>query len=451
MSKVKKIKEVSVASLAEPIALSLVGKPANQVGFRVVRNDKGEEVSVPVRRVRRVRSEAHSAFLYISFPAGTAREDVDSVAKDFGIEGYEVVEEETRVLLRRADYEEPTAPTIDVNLGGGRKVTMLRTDERPTRAQEAGLQLIAITFDKEVFRSEADVSEYLAQKDIDTAQGRIDNTDTQYVFARSLGEVSGTVGKVELEPGVVVSVRRAEEDDMPQTIAVVVSEAAYGSWGWGQLDFAAALADVEFCNLSHEAIYRLQDVVYNIMFYSQLPVAARKELIYRAAAQFALYLGNLLDGLPAGVVLVNRSIKEKEQQTMTVKADQNQPGTASPAEDKPEYLTRADAQAMIQEAVAAAIAAKPVTEIQERSAPEPAASAPAANQNDSAVLASLEAITRSLATLNETVTAVTKRVDSVESTTHVRSDSDDTAPAVTDEPKKQKRDIFDGLFSQNMK
>lgn len=136
---------------------------------------------------------------------------------------------------------------------------------------------------------------------------------------------------------------------------------------------------------------------------------------------------------------------------MTVKADQNQPGTASTVEDKPEYLTRADAQAMIQEAVAAAIAAKPVTEIQERSAPEPAASAPAANQNDSAVLASLEAITRSLATLNETVTAVTKRVDSVESTTHVRSDSDDTAPAVTDEPKKQKRDIFDGLFSQNMK
>jgi len=215
MSKVKKVKEVSVASLAEPIALSLVGKPANQVGFRVVRNDKGEEVSVPVRRVRRVRSEAHSAFLYISFPAGTAREDVDSVAKDFGIEGYEVVEEETRVLLRRADYEEPTAPTIEVNLGGGRKVTMLRTDERPTRAQEAGLQLIAITFDKEVFRSEADVTEYLAQKDIDTAQGRIDNTDTQYVFARSLGEVSGTVGKVELEPGVVVSVRRAEEDDIP--------------------------------------------------------------------------------------------------------------------------------------------------------------------------------------------------------------------------------------------
>ena len=131
---------------------------------------------------------------------------------------------------------------------------------------------------------------------------------------------------------------------------------------------------------------------------------------------------------------------------MPVKADQNQPGTTSPTEDKPEYLTRADAQAMIQEAVAAAIAAKPVTETQERSAPEPAA-----NQNDSAVLASLEAITRSLATLNETVTAVTKRVDSVESTTHVRSDNDDTAPAVTDEPKKQKRDIFDGLFSQNMK
>ena len=452
----KKSKNVELATMVDPVALTLVEKPANQVAFRVVRGENGEEVSVPVKRVRRQRAESRSAFLHIEFPAGTTREEVEAEAKDFGLDGHSITETESGgFILRRTDSPQTDAPTISVNLGNGRTLTMLRTDgagEQKT-SKEDGLKLISISLDKEVFRSDEDVKSYLEQKAIDIADWGNENTDTHYVFTRSSEGSVGSAGKIELEDGVVVEVVRAEITDVPSSIAEVVSEAAYGSWGWGQLDFAAALMDVEFCNLTEKAIYKFRDVVENIMFYSRLPLAARKELIYRAASQFALYVGNLLDGLPAGVVLVNRSSNPKKESDMASKPNTQEietpatPGTDTAPEatnSNTETLTRADVQAMISEAVAAALAAKapeaPATEQVARSDEK----APEADPQDK-TLEALQVLTRSVEALTQSVSSVNERVGGLESTTVVRSDKGD-APTTTE---TSKRDVFAGVLSGN--
>ena len=450
----KKSKNVELATMVDPVAITLVGKPANQVAFRVVRGENGEEVSVPVKRVRRQRSESRSAFLHISFPPGTSRDEVEAEAKDFGIEGYEINEtEDGGIILRRQDAPDGDHPTISVNLGNGRSLTMLRTDAQSNQqpAKEDGLKLISISLDKEVFRSDDEAKSFLSQKAIDIADWANENTDTHYVFTRSSEGSVGSAGKIELEDGVVVGVVRAEVNDVPSSIAEVVSEAAYGSWGWGQLDFAASLMDVEFCNLTDSAIYKFRDVVENIMFYSRLPLAARKELIYRAAAQFALYLGNLLDGLPAGVVLVNRSSNQKKESEMTDKANQTQKqddnaGTASADNTAaPEYLTRADAQAMITEAVAAAIAAAKAPEAGEGKQVIRSEDEKNEEQKEDPTLSALQTLTRSVEALTQSVSAVNERVGGLESTTIVRSDAGD--PPTKTETKK--RDVFAGVLSRS--
>lgn len=441
----KKSKEVAVASMVDPIALTLVGKPANQVAFRVVRGENGEEVSVPVKRVRRQRAESRSAFLSISFPEGTTREAVEAEAKAFGLDGYDITEAESGgMVLRRKDAEATDSPTIEVNLGNGRTLTMLRTDSlgQSKAGAEDGLKLISIQLDKHVFRTDDEVKAYLDQKAIDIAGWGNENTDTHYVFTRSSEGSVGRAGKIEIEDGVVVAVTRAEQNDVPASIAVVVSEAAYGSWGWGQLDFAAALLDVEFCNLTESAVWKFRDVVENIMFYSQLSLAARKELIYRAAAQFALYLGNLLDGLPAGVVLVNRSSNQKKESDMPNPAQETESNveqtTAAVKPATPEYLTRADAQAMIADAVSAALAVAKAPEAPEASVER------SDTQPQDKTLEALQILTRSVEALTTSVSAVNDRVGGLESTTIVRSDSADT-PTTTE---TKKRDVFAGMLSR---
>jgi uncharacterized protein (DUF1697 family) len=439
--------------MVEPKTLSLVGHPANQVGFRVVRSDSGEEVATPVRRVRRTRSESRNAFLFVEFPAGTPREEVDEAAALYGITNYEVDVAEDRTVLRRADSPEYTGDRMSVNLGGGRKVVMARTDT-PSKEAGTGLQLISIEFDKAVFRTDEDVAAYLSDKSIDITTGAVENTDTHCIFTRSGVAAEGAQGKIEIDSGVVVSVVRADVPDLPQSISVVVNEAAYGSWGWGQLDFAAALADVEFSRLMEEAIYRFKDVVYNILFYSSTPLAQRKELIYRASAQFAIYAGNLIDGLPPGVVVITRSdMVQHKESSMSQQQTQNPPQAATAAPAQEAILTRADVQQIVSEsvtaavtsAVAAALDAQASIQSQQR-ADEVAATAAAvaapATQPDQ-----METLIRSIGALNDNVSKMAERLSTVENTTVVRSDAGN-APAAK---AAGKVDVFSGLLTKNLK
>lgn len=452
----KRTKNVQLSSMVGPKALTLVERPANQVAFRVVRSDNGEEVATSVRRVRRQRAESRSAFLSISFPAGTSREVVEGEAKQFGIEGHEIYEEGGVFVIRRSDTEHGDAPIMTVNIGDGRVVSMLRTDEPPSAARQDGLKLISIALDKEVFRSDEAAAAYLDQKAIDIAGWATENTATHYEYTREDVVVDSGEGKIEIEDGVVVQVARASEDDLPDSMYVVVSEAAYGSWGWGHLDFASALADVEFSNLTEAAASRFYGVVEQIMLHSRLPLAVRKELIYRAAAHYAMYLGNLLDGLPAGVVLVARSSNPKEEPDMAQIDDKNTETTATASAVENEQVatgasvdtvSRADVQAMIDSAVAAALAATSATTETAATTEVQRADESAADPKEAATLTLLQTLTRSVESLNASVAAVSERVVGIETTTLVRSDGNDHPTTTPTEAAKGS--VFDGILTRN--
>jgi hypothetical protein len=472
MAKIEKKREVNVLSMNEPKALTLTGRPANQVAFRVVRNADGSEVSVPVKRVFRRRASYADGFLCITLPEFAEEEEAAVVAEKFGITDYEVSERDGRIAIIRKDVDQET-PSIAVNIGEGMYAYISRGDESDTRVSDK-LKLISIEFDSAIFRSEEDVKAFAEKMGIDISEYRTENTDTHVTVTRHDVASDETVGRIQVEDGVAFCVVRSEEQDIPEQYYTVVSETAYGSWGWGQLDFAASLSDVEFSHQAEEATRIMRRVCEDILFYSALPVALRKELLYRAAAQYALYLGNLLDGLPPGVVAVTRSCVEskskeslmakKEEQQKEVKREdeeaqaQNQTedqeagesagkGAESSSGESSETLTRSDVSDMIKQAIESlgpdliAILRKDKEEGQKQETVKPES-----EKSENQLTESLQAITRSMQEVANAVEGVGKRVQQLENTTVVRSDGVDSR-----QEKSEVGDPFAGVFTKHMK
>lgn len=467
-------KPVEVSRLVESKFLTLTEKPANQIAFKVVRDDNGEETDMPETtavhteaRRRRIRSAQRSSLLYVDFPEGTTMDQVKEAMEEYGLEGYEIVQEGDKIRCKRSDLSEVPADAITIQIGDGRKAGIVRNDAAVTGQQDPMpyISVFAIEFTKAAYATEDSVMEYLRRNDIDFLEKGVENTDTVTRVVRSEVSEDAEVRKVEVEPGVVAFVTRAAIEDLTAATPFieVVSETAYGQWGWGQLDFGAMMADREFCEAAEEASYTLRRVVEDILFYSQLPVSVRKELVNRAASQFSAYIGSLLDALPAKVVLLNRSNLEKlkEQSNMTKKTEaaagtdeqtakrtDEAPATpeaaASATQDDSAPITRGEVKSMIGEAVAAAIAAASTAKVEETKRTDDS-KAPAATEGESSTLKAVEEIvTRSVGGLADAVKAVNDRLTAIEGATTVRSDSADSGTA-------QPKDPFVGVFSQNMK
>lgn len=470
-------KSVEISTLVEPKFLTLTERPANQVAFKVVRDDKAEESTMTEKtatpvvegRKRRIRSTKRSSLLYIEFPEDATDEDVQSAIEEYGLEDYEMTTTaDGRKCLRRSDLKETPENAVTVMIGEGRRAGVLRSETAvpDTAGALPHISVIAIDFNSANFTTADAVMEYLQRNDIDFLEGGVENTDQVIRVTRTEVEESTETRRVEIETGVVAVVARAEMMDVPSPFIEVVSEAAYGSWGWGQLDFGAMLADVEFCEVAEDAGYIFRNLVNNILFYSQLPVAVRKELINRAATQYSAYLGSLLDALPAQVVLINRSNLEKRQeqktmsQTTAAKGAEGQAtqrtddaataaataAAAAAAAKDAAPITRSEVQQMITEAVAAAVAAVKPADATQRTdgAPAPAA-APAAKPADTATEA-LAVISRSMEGITTLLGDVSKRLEGIEGSTTVRSDGGDAAT------KPAEKDVFAGsLFGSRAK
>lgn len=458
-------KQVEVSKLVEPKFLTLTGRPANQVAFKVVRDDQGGETTMtekapaatPERR-RRIRSSQRSSLLFIEFPEGATDEDVVKVAEEFGLEDYEITcTSDGRKCLKRNDLTAIPDNAVTVMIGEGRKAGVLRAETSAVTIQDPMpyIDIVAIEFAKEKFDSEGAAIDFLKRYDIDFLEKGVENTDKLIRVLRSEVAEDAEVRRVEVETGVVAVVTRAAQEVtlVSSPFTEVVCEECYGQWGWGQLDFNAIMADIEFCEAADEATYRLRNLVERILFYSQLPVSARKELINRAAGQFATYIGTLLDGLPAKVVLVNRSNLEKlkEQESMTAKTEEK-PQAAAPAQTAEagatgeQPITRAELSQMIAEGVTAALAAAKTAEAEPaQRSDEPGDTSNTQGEDAAAkVLASVEAVAQTVTGLATSMQAVAQRLDSIEGATTVRSDGKDSAVA---KPK----DPFAGVFSAGRK
>ena len=461
-------KAVEVSKLVEPSFLTLTKKPANEVAFKVIRDDNGDTPmskdapAVEPTRRRRIRSTQRSSLLFIEFPEGATDDDVKAVSEEYGLEGYEVVEtSDGRKCLKRSDLAEIPASTVTVMVDGGKRLGVARS-ETPATAATADtmpfIDVVAVEFDKSVFADETATGEYLKRYDIDFLEDGVENTDKLIRVMRSEFSPNAEIRRVEVETGVVAVVTRAATEDgvlASSKFTEVVCEECYGQWGWGQLDFNAMMADAVFCEAADDATYRLRNLIERILFWSELPVAARKELVNRAATQFSEYIGALLDGLPAKVILVNRSsLETKESKTMTQKTnDEVKPTettaavTETPAAAETEKpITRSEVVALIAEGVAAGLKAQaaPAATTEEPVQRNDEAGTTQGEGAAATPAASVDSIAESLKGLAASMDAMTKRMDSMEGATVVRSDSSDAAAST---PTKRK-DVFAGVFGR---
>lgn len=456
----------NLVNVVKPKFLSLVGLPANTTGFKVVRKDaEGEKVKPVIRRTR--RSDA-TPVLRLTFPKDTTREDVDAAIAAYGMKDYRIEESEDGVFTAvRSDTDLQSIakmPTQDIKLNeAGVTATVARAAEE-AQNPGAALTLATIEFDGEKFDKES-ATEWLKRNSIDSEIAEKDNSASAFVVRRSDVKDGDDVRHLTLDEGVTGTIIRSDVMNIPDGFVAVINETAYGSWGWGQLDFNAALAGVAFAEQSREALNLLDSVLRDIIFYSSLPLDVRKQLANAALAQFGAYIGSMMDALPRTLLLsvVERSSKptNPENGNMTQKNASGAPATTEATADDTQPLTRGDAKALIADAVKTALEAQAAATAQRSDGTQPAAAAaaatPAAGTEAAAATttatpaaAAPAGLTRSdmVEAMKEVMAPFAERLGKVEQTDVVRSDGTDAAtePAGGKGKEATKQDVFRGAI-----
>lgn len=441
--------EGNLVRVQKPKFLSLVDLPANQTGFKVVRSDseKGEPIVKPT--IKRTRRSETNPVMQLTFPAGSTAETVAATLEEFGMTSYKVQEVDGVFLALRSDLQSiANLPVTTIKLTGeGIMATVSRADTMPNPMD--CISIAAIEFDSAKF-DEAKITEWLTRNSVDSTISADENSDQTYVVRRSAVPAEVESRRMTLEDGVTAVIVRSDVADIPDGFVAVVNETAYGNWGWGQLDFNAAMADTEFSEMIREGMYKLEDVLRNILLWSPLPLDARKNLANNALSQFGVFVSNLMDSLPRQLLVsVVRSAQPQLEKTMkndaasganTQPADQT--SAAGTGDNTP--LTRADAEAIARAAAEATVAAMtkaaaPATET------APAAAAPAASTEQPLTRADLKSV------VDEALKGVDDRLKAIEGTTVLRSDSGDAAQetvaaAAASGKDGKAKNVFRGVF-----
>ena len=206
-------KEVNVTQMTDPKFLTLTGAPANQVAFKVLRSEEGDSMgtkTVPPKGVkRRVRSD--SAVLYLDFSLEVSDEDIGELMVEFGLDDYtiETSDKGKRAVCRSADEG---VQTMQVSLSPTCKATVVRSvpATEPAPATSAGLQVIALEFKKDVYADEVQVRSLLRADFIDLAENTVENSDTVFRVTRASSDAETETRRMELSPGLVAVVVRAD-------------------------------------------------------------------------------------------------------------------------------------------------------------------------------------------------------------------------------------------------
>lgn len=464
-------KEVNVVTLADPKFLTLVKHPGNQVAFKVVRSDGGsgaaaepsstsavtDEVDTASSppRIRRARAVARSALLSIEYPSTMSDDDAKADLALMNITGYRMYrQEDGKLIVMRNDLTELPPNTFRIGLGDSRFATILRSESVTSSVVHTGpvgIALAAINFSSEQFPSNEHVLSYLSRREVVYIDDSITRSDDGTRVLCSEVPDGVEVRSMEIDPGVVVSVVRSDETVAyaEPDLVMVVNDTAYGMWGWGQLDFAAAMADREFSESGREATDKLSEVLRDILFYSSLPVSVRKELIVRAVGQYASYMISLLEALPEKLSIINRSSKEN---SMSIPQKPDEPANTATAAEPPPVaaITRADVQQIVTEALAALALTQqhvaPVTRTDDATKIEQT------EQTDTNTGASetadtvMVAVQRSVTDMAAVLAGIDTRLAAMENATVVRSDNRDSRNT----PAPVRNDTFAGIFGAGL-
>jgi hypothetical protein len=433
--------EGNLVRVKKPTFLSLVGLPANQTGFKVVRSDQGEN-KMSTTTSRRLRRSETNPVLRLTFPEGTTEESVQATLESFKMQSYTVAEEAGVFTAIRSDVKSisEVADTHEIKLtAGGLMATVKRSESKPVQPIDATeVAVVGIEFDATLFDTQH-ASEWLKRNCVDKASEPAQNSDESLlVVTRGEAEEGQEVRRVAVEDGVTAVIARSDVSSIPDGMYAVVSETAYGSWGWGQLDFNAALADSAFTEAMWDSLYTLRDVLEQVVIYSPLPVETRKALVLNALAQYGAYVVSVMDSLPRQLlVTVARSAQPKQENEMNKQAENQATGANEP---KTEFVTRSELAAAVAEGIKAADAAKQAE--LKRSADEEAQAKAKAEADDKAkevlrsdITAAVEAATKPL----------TDEIEKLKGATVVRSDSGDTV-VKQGEGKGKATDVFRGCL-----
>lgn len=462
----------NMVRIGTPKAITLTARPANERPYQVIRSDEqasqesntAAPAPAPVaRRVTRNVRRSDNPVIMLTFPVGFTEDDVSAALVEFEMTTYTVQCDDAGIYTAlRSDLQSiANIQRTDIKLNAAGVIASLDASQYSVQRAENKDNIALVSYEFDVKRFDADAaSQWLAQNDVDSTKFTVENaSDNSLVVKRS--EVADGVDtrRVQLEEGVVAVIARSDTADVPSAFTTVISDAAYGNWGWGHIDFSAAMADYEFCKVMDDANWKLRGVLDNIIFYSQLPLEQRKQLIDRSLGQYGDFVKSLIDALPRQVMmLVTRAAETKESNDMAT--TQTTGGNAT-KDDAP--VTRAEIKGLMAEvlkeagittqraevtaAPAAAAAQAATTEATTQRSEEGTGVAATATTAAPAAVTG-ESLTRSdVATmLADAMKPVTEQLQSIANTAVVRSDNGD-AGANVKQTSNKRNDPFGGMFS----
>lgn len=456
----KRKRTASLMKLENPEYLSLVTKPANKTGFKIIRS---------------AEQRSDGELLRIDFPLGIDEMAAGEIAEAMGLQDDYTLrgsQDEGFYLIRKGSEEDPQEGSTLLDMGHGFSAVVRMDLGAGEGGPVSGVKLLRLEFDQS-FELEG-VRTWLKDREIDFRPNGVESADSGTVVVRH--ESVGGEEKVQIMPGVVGVVCRAAEDDVPASISREVIEQAYGNCGWGHFSFASAMADVEFTEKSWDAISVLQDVLETVVLDSGLPLDERKSLIRNACNQYASYMAGLLDVLPTGVIEQMRddrnSTRETETMPKSVKAqaekqaeevarsDDEQATETATAEENhdedeqggeaPKYVTRGDVEEIVTKAVAAAFTAQ--AEATKRADEDTTGK----DEESDPVIDTLKSFGETLKDISEKVERMSEshdslkgEVDELAGTTVARSDEEDSSPDEASVKRSENASPFNGMFGDH--
>jgi hypothetical protein len=476
-----KFKNANLVEGVEPQFLTLAGTGANRVAFRIVRGES--KAAAPTTKIqqrsRKSSVQRNDGVLSITVPSTLGVSEVDAIKTTYGVtdQGYETTTTESgTTFVKREDIDYDHQQAVDMADGVTVNVAMPKMVAEGDAVN--GVSIYRYEIGSATAKDEGAARIYLEDMDVDTSVMRFDAVDGGHTVTRTdIPEPKETL-TVQVQDGVSCLVCRVDGlGSTPASLVGVIAPVVYGNFGWGHVDFAAAMADVNFSNVAEKALYLLRDVLDNIIFWNDHAPAIRKTLLNNAVDEYKSYMGALIDTLPAPVVALVRSdtsrIKRKDDM-LNLNGKEKTVTKPQPAES--EMISRKDADAATKVAVDAALAPKDTTEEvtrtdavapkEEVTAEDPAPATPTEEVTrtdaDPAPEVTAEdpvlaAIARMESSMNEKISGIESKVETVvkrqdtlaaeaEGTVVVRSDAD-ADDNHNDETVAAKRSDEGGSFS----
>ncbi|ALT58121.1 hypothetical protein FDG94_gp129 [Pseudomonas phage SM1] len=339
--------EGNLVTISKPAFITMCKKPANQRGFSVLRSDGDEPATSKRVRPARARRSDTANLVRLEFPADLTEEQVKESLQSFGLGELQITRNEgepwkaVNSAIACTD-DELVAHKITED---GVTAFVKRSEAVSGTPGKNKIVVNAIRFDdKDASREE--VEAWLAENGVDFDEKDLNNSSGKFVLQRAELEDGVETRQVELSEGVVAVISRGDSQDIPAGFVLVVNELAYSGYGWGQLDFNSYMADRTVGEAVRDAMYNLDSVINNILFWNtELTVEAKKTLVTRSVNQFAEYVNGFLDSLPRSLLIPVTPETISAQRSDTVKESKEMNMKSTPTA----YVTKEDLASTVAE------------------------------------------------------------------------------------------------------